>query len=40
MNLIPDGQTAYYGHAGYAVGAIPLALDLVRALGEYPCVVK
>lgn len=40
LTVLTDGQTAYYGHAGYAVGAIPLALDLVRALGECPCVVK
>lgn len=34
LTVLTDGQTAYYGHAGYAVGTIPLALDLVRALSE------
>ena len=33
LTVLTDGQTAYYGHAGYAVGTIPLALNLVQALG-------
>ncbi len=32
LTVLTDGQTAYYGHAGYAVGTIPLALNLVQAL--------
>ena len=36
LTVLTDGQTAYYGHAGYAVGTIPLALNLVQALGGRP----
>lgn len=30
--LLTDGQTGFYSHCGYSVGAIPLALDLLRDL--------
>lgn len=30
--LLTDGGTAYYGHAGYAVGAVPLGLKLADVL--------
>ena len=40
LTVLTDGQTAYYGHAGYAVGANQLAMDLGRGLGESTCVVK
>lgn len=30
--LLTDGEIGYYSHCGYAVGAIPLALDLYRQL--------
>ena len=30
--LLTDGQIGFYSHCGYSVGAIPLALELLRDL--------
>lgn len=32
LTLLTNGNTAYYGHAGYTVGSIPLALGLVEQI--------
>lgn len=32
LTVLTDGRTAYYGHTGYAVGSIPLALKLANLL--------
>lgn len=34
LTVLTDGSLAYYGHAGYAVGTIPLALNLAGLAAE------
>ena len=36
LTVLTDGTTAFYGHAGYGVGIVPLALELAGEVKKAP----
>lgn len=36
LTVLTDGTTAFYGHAGYGVGIVPLALELAGEVKKLP----